>query len=85
MKALKLTVRAIRALQTAHKIENLLAPGPEDAGKLATLGFLVDAFYEGSRSWGDEAPTMEAIEDLTLPDLLAAVKGALSGSTEGNG
>lgn len=85
MKALKLTVRAIRRLQEDHDIENLLAPGPKDAGNLATLGFLVDAYFEGSRCWGDEAPTREAIEDLTLPDLLAAVKGALSGTTEGNG
>lgn len=84
MKALKLTVRAIRSLQEKHGIRNLLAPGPEDAVKLADLDFLVAAYYEGSRSW-EPAPTREEIEDVALPDLLAAVKGALSGTAEGNG
>ena len=79
---LKLTVRAIRALQEKHGISNLLQPTAEDAEKMATVDFLVDFYYQGSRSW-DPAPEMDAIEEVEISELLAAVKSALSGEAPG--
>ena len=70
---LELKVRQVRELQRKHGISNLLAPTPEEAGKLASVDVLVDIFHEGSRSWA-EPPTMDAIEDLTTADLLEGVK-----------
>jgi predicted transport protein len=70
---LELKVRQVRELQTKHGISNLLAPTPEEAGKLANVDVLVDIYHEGSRSW-ENPPTMDAIEDLTTADLLEGVK-----------
>ena len=60
-------------MQTKHGIGNLLAPGPEEAAKLASVDVLVDIYHEGSRRW-PEAPTADAIEDLTTAELLEGVK-----------
>jgi hypothetical protein len=83
-RALELKVRVIREMQEKHGIGNLLQPTAEDAGKMATLDFLADFYYYGSRSW-DAAPSREEIEDLPISEILAAVKAVLSGGAEGNG
>jgi hypothetical protein len=75
---LKLTVRALRALQSKHGIVNLLQATAEDVAKMATLDFLVDFYYEGSRKW-DPAPSMEEIEDIDIKELSASVQAVLSG------
>ncbi|MEK7952785.1 hypothetical protein [Luteolibacter soli] len=81
---LKLTVRAIRAIQKKHGIENLLQPKPEDEAKMANLDFLVDFYFEGSRGW-DNAPTIEQVEDVEIGDLSNAVKAVFNGApAEGN-
>jgi hypothetical protein len=88
MKKLKLTIKQIRGLQEKHGVKNLLSPGPEDAAKLASLDFLVDMYYEGSRSWtGDTgaAPSRDEVEETDFRELLEAVQGFLSGKAEGNG
>lgn len=82
MKPLKITPRAIRALQEKHGISNLLQPSAEDGVKMATVDFLVDFTYEGSRSW-DAPPPAEAIEEFEIGEMVAAVKGALSGEAPG--
>lgn len=82
MKPLKITPRAIRALQEKHGISNLLQPAPEDGVKMATVDFLVDFTYEGSRSW-ENPPAVEAIEEFEIGEMVAAVKGALSGEAPG--
>lgn len=83
MQKLKLTPRQIRALQDKHGIKNLLNPG-EDGPKLATVEFLVDFTFEGSRKW-DSAPTVEAVEEFDVGEMLAATKAFLSGDAQGNG
>lgn len=84
MPKLKLNVRQIRQLQEKHGIPNLLVPGPENTDKVANVTFLADFYFEGSRSWGKEAPTVEAIEEMDLRDLLAAFQAYMS-PAEGNG
>lgn len=82
-KKLKLTVKQLRGLQEKHGIANLLNPG-EDAPKVASLDFLTDAYYEGSRKW-ERPPTKEEIEELEFADLVGPVKAFLSGEGAGNG
>jgi len=84
MPKLKLNVRQIRQLQEKHGIPNLLVPGPENTDKVANVSFLADFYFEGSRSWGKEAPKAEAIEEMDLRDLLAAFQAYMS-PAEGNG
>ena len=84
MPKLKLNVRQIRQLQEKHGIPNLLVPGPENTDKVANVTFLADFYYEGSRSWGKDAPTVDAIEEMDLRDLLAAFQAYMS-PAEGNG
>lgn len=79
---LKITPRAIRALQTKHGISNLLQPTAADGEKMATVDFLVDFTYEGSRSW-DQPPAVEAVEEIEIGEMLTAVKAALSGESPG--
>lgn len=79
---LKLTVRAIRALQEKHGISNLLQPTAEDAVKMACLDFLSDFYFDGSRSW-EKPPSREEVEDTGISDILAAVKALLSGEAPG--
>lgn len=82
---LKLTVRALRSLQSKHGIANLLKATAEDEAKMANLDFLVDIYFEGSRKW-DPAPTMEQVEDIEIGELSDAVKSVFNGQpTEGNG
>lgn len=80
---LKLTVKQLRGMQEKHGISNLLNPG-EDAPKVASLDFLTDAYYEGSRRW-ETPPTKEDIEELEFGDLVGPVKAFLSGESGGNG
>jgi len=78
MQPLKLTIRAIRALQEKHGISNLLQPTEGDAVKMACLDFVADFYHEGSRGW-EKPPTPEEIEETPIGDVLQAVKQALSG------
>lgn len=71
---LQLKVSQVRALQTKHGISNLLAPGMEDAPKLANVDVLADIHVEGSKHW-DTPLTIESVEDLTTDELMAGVKG----------
>lgn len=83
---LSLKIRQIRSLQQRYGIGNLLRPSPEDAAKFADLDFLVDLYYEGTRGMGDEAPTMEAIEEMTIEELAEAQRELFEGkAAEGNG
>lgn len=84
MQKLKLTPKQVREIQEKHDIKNLLNPGPEDAPKLATIEFLSDFTFEGSRKW-ESAPTPEQIEDFDVGEMLVATKAFLSGDTQGNG
>lgn len=71
---LSLKVRQVRTLQKKHGIQNLLNPTPEDGPKLANVDFLIDLYFEGSRSW-EKPPTLEALEDLDVKaELFPAVK-----------
>ena len=80
---LQLSIKAIRAIQKAHKIENLLQPSEADSKKFATLDFLVGFYHAGTRYLGDEAPSMDDIEEMNLTDLLGAVQAFMKGSGEG--
>jgi hypothetical protein len=76
MNKLKLSVRAVRAIQNKHGIANIFALDKEP--EKITVDFLADMYFEGSRSW-DPAPSLDQVEDLELEELMAAVKNALSG------
>ena len=80
---LRLSVKQLRELQSKHGIANLLQPSAEDAAKLANLDFLVDFYYEGSRSLGEAAPSKEAVEEVDFSELLGAVQSFLKGDSSG--
>lgn len=83
MHKLKLTPKQIRELQEKHGIKNLLNPG-DDAPKMATIDFLTDITFEGSRKW-ESPPSKEAVEDMDVGEMLAATKSFFSGDSQGNG
>ncbi len=81
MQRLKLPVKLVRALDEKHGV-NLLRIVEEDGLKMANLDFLLEVYFEGSREW-ENPPSKESLEDLDLHDLIAAVKGAISGDAPG--
>jgi len=82
MQKLKLTPKQIRELQEKHQIKNLLNPG-DDAPKMATVDFLTDITFEGSRKW-ESPPSKEQVEEFDVGEMLTATKDFFGGDSSGN-
>ena len=84
MQKLKLSPKQIRELQKKHGIENLLQPSPEEAKKVASLDFLCDFLFEGSRKW-EKPPERDEVEDMDFREILDAWQNFMKVDAGGNG